>query len=323
MQLSFENKSIVVTGASRGIGHAIALSFARAGARVAICARGKEGLDAGAAEIARHAAKVHAAVCDLGDEASTSKFITDAAAALGGIDVLVNNVSASSKGDGEEAWAAAISVDLLGTVRATRAAVPFLERSGAGAIVNISSIRGVTGSARLPVLRCSQGCRHQLYDLPGSGPGRQPYSRKWHRAGLDRISRRALAEAQAGRASPVRGHRPTHSGPAHGYCPRGGECRLVPCERCRKLGHRPSHRRRRRPNAALSISGVAAACSRRSSRSLGHRFGAFVAQSPRGAELDGTGCSASFGIERARKPLLGTAKLRAGSAIAIRRQGSA
>jgi 3-oxoacyl-[acyl-carrier protein] reductase len=150
MQLSFENKSVVITGASRGIGHAIALGFARAGARVAICARGKEGLDAGAAEIARHAARVHAAVCDLGDEASTKKFITDAAAALGGIDVLVSNASASSKGDGEDAWAAGISVDLLGTVRATRAAVPFLERSGAGAIVNISSIRGMTGSARLP-----------------------------------------------------------------------------------------------------------------------------------------------------------------------------
>ena len=93
MQLSFENKSVVVTGASRGIGHAIALSFARAGARVAICARGKEGLDAAVAEIARYGAKVHGEVCDLGDEASTVKFITDAAAALGGIDVLVNNAS--------------------------------------------------------------------------------------------------------------------------------------------------------------------------------------------------------------------------------------
>ncbi|MGH6922305.1 MAG: SDR family NAD(P)-dependent oxidoreductase [Propylenella sp.] len=107
-------------------------------------------MDAAAAEIARHDAKVHAAICDLGDEASTVEFITNAAAALGGIDVLVNNASGMSKGDDESAWFAGIDVDLLGTVRATRAAVPFLEKSGAGAIVNISSIRGITGSARLP-----------------------------------------------------------------------------------------------------------------------------------------------------------------------------
>ena len=64
--------------------------------------------------------------------------------------MLVNNASGMSNGDDEPAWLAGINVDLLGTVRATRAAVPFLEQSGAGAIVNVSSIRGITGSARLP-----------------------------------------------------------------------------------------------------------------------------------------------------------------------------
>ena len=63
--------------------------------------------------------------------------------------MLVNNASGTGKGDDEAAWSAGINVDLLGTVRATRTAVPCLERSGAGAIVNISSIRGITGSARL------------------------------------------------------------------------------------------------------------------------------------------------------------------------------
>jgi 3-oxoacyl-[acyl-carrier protein] reductase len=150
MQLSFAGKSVVVAGASRGIGLAIALGFAQAGARVAICARGKEGLNAAEAEIARYDTKVHAATSDLGDEASTIEFITNAAAALGGIDVLVNNASGMSTGDDQSAWSAGINVDLLGTVRATRAAVPFLARSGAGAIVNTCSIRGMTGSARLP-----------------------------------------------------------------------------------------------------------------------------------------------------------------------------
>src|SRR5262245_60981625 len=103
MQLSFANKAVVVTGASRGIGLAMARRFAAAGARVAICARGSEGRDAGAAEIARNGTFVHAWVCDLGDAAATAAFVADAAQALGGIDVLINNVSASSKGNDEVA----------------------------------------------------------------------------------------------------------------------------------------------------------------------------------------------------------------------------
>jgi 3-oxoacyl-[acyl-carrier protein] reductase len=150
VQISFPGRSVVVTGGSRGIGLAIATGFAKAGASVAICARGQERLDAAAEEIAAHGGKVHAAVCDMGDPAQVESFIAGAAAALGGIDVLVNNASAASSGNDEAAWLAGVNVDLLGTVRATRAAVPFLEKSGAGAIVNISSIRGATGSARLP-----------------------------------------------------------------------------------------------------------------------------------------------------------------------------
>lgn len=148
-ELSFSGKSVVVTGASRGIGHAIALAFARAGAQVAICARNEDGLQAGAAKIAQHS-KVHAETCDVADGSALARFIGSAAEALGGIDVLINNASGGGSGDDDEAWLAGINVDLLGTVRATQLALPFLEQSGSGAIVNISSIRGLTGSARLP-----------------------------------------------------------------------------------------------------------------------------------------------------------------------------
>ena len=152
MQISFENKSVLITGGSRGIGLATALGFARAGARVAICARDQGGLDAAVVQIAQSGNKVHGAICDVGDEGSITGFVADAAAVLGGIDILVNNASGMSDGEDESAWLKGINVDLLGTVRTTRSAVPLLAGSGSGAIVNISSIRGMTGSKRLPAL---------------------------------------------------------------------------------------------------------------------------------------------------------------------------
>jgi 3-oxoacyl-[acyl-carrier protein] reductase len=140
----------VVTGGSRGIGRAIALGLAEAGAGVSICARGAAALAVARDDIARHGQAAHAAACDLGDAAAVERYIEEAAAVLGGIDILVNNASSFGTSDDEAGWAASISVDLLSTVRATRAALPFLERSGAGSIVNISSISGFGASARTP-----------------------------------------------------------------------------------------------------------------------------------------------------------------------------
>ena len=68
MRISFENKSVLITGGSRGIGLATALGFARAGARVAICARDQGGLDAAVVQIAQSGNKVHGAICDVGDD---------------------------------------------------------------------------------------------------------------------------------------------------------------------------------------------------------------------------------------------------------------
>ena len=69
---------------------------------------------------------------------------------MGGIDVLVNNATASGLSDDEEGWAASVSVDLMAVVRTSRAAAPWLERSTAAAIVNIASISGLRPSPRTP-----------------------------------------------------------------------------------------------------------------------------------------------------------------------------
>jgi 3-oxoacyl-[acyl-carrier protein] reductase len=150
MHIDLSGKRAVVAGGSRGIGRAIALALAQAGAGVSICARGAEALAAAREDIARHGRPTHAAICDLADAAAIPRYIEAAAHTLGGIDILVNNASGFGTSDDEAGWAISISVDLLATVRATRAALPYIEKSDAGSIINISSISGFRASARTP-----------------------------------------------------------------------------------------------------------------------------------------------------------------------------
>ena len=150
MKIDITGRRAIVAGGSRGIGRAIALAFAEAGAGVSICARGAEALAATRDDIARHGGIAHAGVCDLSDAAAVPCYIEEAAGALGGIDILVNNASGFGTSDDEAGWAVSISVDLLATVRASRAALPFLEKSGSGAILNISSISGLRATPRTP-----------------------------------------------------------------------------------------------------------------------------------------------------------------------------
>ncbi len=149
MQLDLTGRNAIVAGGSRGIGRSIALAFARAGANVSICARGESALSATQAELKAMGHKVHATACDLGDAAAVANYVAAAAQALGGIDVLVNNASGFGSSDDEAGWAASINVDLLSTVRASRAALPFLAQSK-GSIINISSTAALKPSPRNP-----------------------------------------------------------------------------------------------------------------------------------------------------------------------------
>jgi 3-oxoacyl-[acyl-carrier protein] reductase len=151
MTFDFTGKKIIVTGGSRGIGRSIALQFAEAGAAVSICARGEADLAATREELARFGHTAHAARCDLADGAAIDAYVKAAAEAMGGIDVLVNNASALAVGSDAASWAACFGVDLMATIRASEAALPFLTAAGRGSsIVNISSISGLAPSPRTP-----------------------------------------------------------------------------------------------------------------------------------------------------------------------------
>jgi 3-oxoacyl-[acyl-carrier protein] reductase len=147
-RIDLSGRRMLVAGGSRGIGRSIALGFARAGASVSICARGESTLAATRAELESFGRPVHAAVCDLADAAAIQSWVDSAADALGGVDALVNNASAFGLGDTEDGWAASLQVDVMAVVRASRAALPYLERGTGPSIVNISSIAGLRPSQR-------------------------------------------------------------------------------------------------------------------------------------------------------------------------------
>jgi 3-oxoacyl-[acyl-carrier protein] reductase len=149
MAFDFAGKRVVVCGGSRGIGRAVAFGFAQAGAAVSICARGAEALDQTRASLAAFGHPTHAGACDLGDEAAISRYIADAAAALGGIDVLVNNASGFGSTDDAAGWAVSMAVDMMAIVHATHAALPFLQETK-GAVINTSSISALRPAARQP-----------------------------------------------------------------------------------------------------------------------------------------------------------------------------
>ena len=148
MDLGLAGKSIVVTGGSRGIGLAIAEACAMEGAHVAICGRTPEHLEAARALLAAHGGTVHAGTCDVGDPQAIAAFIAQAAEALGGLHGLGNNPSGFGSADDEASWKRSLDVDLMGTVRATWAALPHLRKQG-GAIVNTTSISGIGASGNL------------------------------------------------------------------------------------------------------------------------------------------------------------------------------
>ena len=142
MDLELKGKRALVTGGTKGIGRAIAFGLAAEGADVALCARDAKAVAATVAALKAKGVNAFGAALDVSEKAALEGFVKDAAKALGGLDILVCNASALADGSGEDAFRQAFEIDLMHTRNACEAAVPFLEKSGTGAIVAISSISG-------------------------------------------------------------------------------------------------------------------------------------------------------------------------------------
>jgi len=142
MDLGLKGKKAVITGGSKGIGRAIANLLVAEGADVAICARNEDEVNA-AVEALSASGKAIGAAVDVADKAALQGWIASAAEELGGIDILVPNVSAGGGQMDENGWRANLDVDILGTTNAIEAAMPSLQASDAGAIVVIGTTAAV------------------------------------------------------------------------------------------------------------------------------------------------------------------------------------
>ncbi|MFB7914636.1 SDR family NAD(P)-dependent oxidoreductase [Streptomyces sp. NPDC056061] len=152
----FDGYGVLITGAGRGIGAAIARRLAAEGARVLVTDLDGERAERTAAAIREAGttagttagATAEALVCDVGDRASVEAAVAHAVATFGSLDVLVNNAFACSpdvplfEDETDEDWRNDLEITLTGAYRCSRAALPHLEASGRGAIVNIGSVNG-------------------------------------------------------------------------------------------------------------------------------------------------------------------------------------
>jgi len=142
MDLGLACKKVILTGGSRGTGRATAEIFAAEGADIAFFSRDAAQVGETVASLSRHGGTVIGDVFDLNDMAGYPAWLTSAAERLGGCDIFIPNASASGSqlaGD----WAKCFEFDLLGAVRGCEALEPWLEKSGDGSIVILSSIAAV------------------------------------------------------------------------------------------------------------------------------------------------------------------------------------
>ncbi|MCW2539378.1 MAG: 3-ketoacyl-ACP reductase [Frankiales bacterium] len=170
MDLQLTGLRALVTGGTRGIGRAVVEQFLAEGASVAFCARDAAAVKATEDELSETGGVAIGTAVDVADALGLAQWVTDSARLLGGVDIIVSNVSALAIPDTEESWVASFEVDLMGAVRLVRAAMPFLEASSAPSIIAVSSVSGREvdfaagpyGTIKAALIHYIQGLANQL-----------------------------------------------------------------------------------------------------------------------------------------------------------------
>ncbi len=144
--MKLENRVALITGGGRGIGRAIALAFAREGARVAVAARTRQQVEAVAEEICAGGREALPLACDVTDSRSVERAVEATLERWNRLDILVNNAGTADRGKlvdcDEVTWNHTIAVNLTGTYLCTRAALPHMLSAQYGRIINVASVAG-------------------------------------------------------------------------------------------------------------------------------------------------------------------------------------
>lgn len=170
MDLGLQGLRALVTGGTRGIGRAIVELLAAEGAAVGFCARTESDVTDAVGALAERGSKVSGQVVDVGDPDAMRRWVASSAAELGGLDIVVANVSALAIPDEMANWQATFNVDMMGTVGLVKAALPHLEQSAAASILTISSVSareidfaaGPYGTFKAAIVHYTQGLAYQL-----------------------------------------------------------------------------------------------------------------------------------------------------------------
>jgi len=148
MDFGLAGKAAIIAGASRGIGLATGLVLAEEGCRLALAARGEDGLREAAATVEGRGAEVLRVACDLTVAADADHLVEAASERFGHIDILVNSIHFSAPGDEDSVWQESFDKLFLPAARLTRLVVPHMRDGGGGSIVHLSSVYGREAGGR-------------------------------------------------------------------------------------------------------------------------------------------------------------------------------